>query len=84
MNISFERISNRPRLAGETTTQPVPCDLQNTSRDLEIPSLLFPVGRGEFAQTMLDILAVVAWSVFGLVFGLGLFLATFFLFGGEF
>jgi len=82
MNMSFERISNRPRRAGETTTQPVPCDLQNTSPDLEIPSLLFP--RGEFAQTMFDILAVVAWSVFGLVFGLGLFLATFFFFGGEF
>jgi hypothetical protein len=83
MNISYERIttSNRPRLAGETSTQPVlPCDLPDTSRDLEIPSLLFP--HSEAAQTAFDVFAVLFWSFYSLAVGLAFFFAFFFLFRG--
>ena len=79
VNMTYERISSRPRRAGETTTQPaLPCDLPDTTHELEVPSLHF----SDAVQTAFDIFAVLFWSFFGLVVALVVFAACFFLFGG--
>jgi hypothetical protein len=89
MNISFDRIThnsetiNRPRLAGKTRTRPVlPCDLPDASHDLETDPFMWSFGRSPFLQAVIDLFAMLFWAALGLISGLGVFLAAFFLLRG--